>query len=295
LDCFQLISQSASSRPGKRCVELLCLVNTDIQLARALGPPTSSPSSPTVMFRRSSYASVAAGNASASGQSQGITPTRSGAFSHLANPNSLTSSHSAHQAINHSRHHSRNADADGHQNSMSTSWGRPAPLPSYSSQFGYLNGFGGAGQDGPLASSFFVPSYLRGSRYAERLEEAHKAKVTAQREYRSNHSSNAGSLSTSSSSVNLHKMVPSHRGLTHDIIERAPVFVDEPVAPWPTRWSETDKYAQMEILEDGRNAKFSGTQKTHDEAASVRADYPMPRQCGIYYYEVTVVSKGKDG
>ncbi|ORY16556.1 Ran-binding protein-like protein [Clohesyomyces aquaticus] len=248
------------------------------------------------MFRRSSYASVAAGNASGSGQSQGFTPTRSGAFAHLMNANSASGPHAAHQAINHSRHHSRNADADGHHSSMSTSWGRAAPLPSYSSQFGYLNGFGGAGQDGPSSSSFFVPSYLRGSKYAERLEEAHKAKVAAQREYRSNHSSNAGSLSTSSSSVNLHKMVPSHRGLTHDIIERAPVTVDEPVAPWPTRWSDTDKYPQLDVLEDGRNAKLSGSsQKMNDEAASVRADYPIPRQCGIYYYEVTVVSKGKDG
>ncbi|KAF2475981.1 ran-binding protein [Lindgomyces ingoldianus] len=247
------------------------------------------------MFRRSSYASVAAGSAAGSSQSQAFAPTRSGAFSHLVNTNSNSGPQAAHSSINHPRHQSRTIDADGHYNSMSTSWGRAAPLPSYSSQFGYLNGFGGAGQDGLASSSFFVPSYLRGSKYAEKLEEAHRAKMAAQREYRSNHSSNAGSLSTSSSSVNLHKMVPSHRGMTHDIIERAPVQVDEPIAPWPTRWSDTDKYAQLEVLEDGRNAKFSGTQKSHDEAASVRADFPMPRQCGIYYYEVTVVTKGKDG
>lgn len=142
---------------------------------------------------------------------------------------------------------------------------------------------------------FFVPSYLRGSKHAEKLHEAHKAKLAAQRDYRSTHSSNAGSLSTSSSSVNLHKMAPSHRGLTHDIIERAPAFADEPVASWPTRWNDGDKFLQMELDDAGRQAKFSGAQKTHDEAAAVRADFPMPRQCGIYYYEVTVMSKGKDG
>jgi hypothetical protein len=169
-------------------------------------------------------------------------------------------------------------------------------LPSYTSQFGYLNGYGGGLPDGPLPT-FFVPSYLSGSKHAENLEEVYKAKLAAhrEREYRSQHSSNTGSLSTSSSSVNLHKSAPSHRGMTHDVIERAPVFVDEPVAPWPTKWSDNDKYAQLEIEEGGRQAKFSGTQKPHDEAASVRADHPMPRQCGIYYYEVTVVSKGKDG
>jgi hypothetical protein len=71
--------------------------------------------------------------------------------------------------------------------------------------------------------------------------------------------------------------------------------VDEPVAPWPTRWNDADRFPQLELEDSGRQAKFSGTQKTHDEAASVRADFPMPRQCGIYYYEITVISKGKDG
>ncbi|KAF2246434.1 SPRY-domain-containing protein [Trematosphaeria pertusa] len=236
------------------------------------------------MFRRqSSYAAVASGNAGSSPSNP--VPARSGAFSHLANSGSHPHS------ITHPRH-SRSFDADGHHNSMSTSLGRSV-LPSYPGQFGYLNGYGGA-QDG-ATSAFFVPSYLRGSKHAEKLEEVHKARIAAQREYRSTHSSNAGSLSTSSSSANLHKMAPSHRGLSHDIIERAPIVVEEPVAPWPTRWSETEKFPQMEVDDNGRQAKFAGAQKGPDEAASVRADYPMPRQCGIYYYEVTVVSKGKDG
>ncbi|KAL1599396.1 hypothetical protein SLS59_006413 [Nothophoma quercina] len=175
---------------------------------------------------------------------------------------------------------------------MSTSWGRGGALPSYSSQTGHWQGLGGGAQDIP---PFFVPSYLRGSKHAEKLQEAYKAKLAAQREFRSQHSSNAGSLSTSSSSANLRKAA-SHYPMTHEVIERAPVFVDEPVSPWPTRWNDSDKFAQLDIEDGGRQAKFTGTtQKTHDEAASVRADSAMPRQCGIYYYEVTVVSKGKDG
>lgn len=232
--------------------------------------------------RRPSWAHVAAGSA---GSNQSIqAPTRSGAFAHQ-----FSSSTTPH-AISHNRH-SRSIDADGH-NSMSTSWGRGGPLPSYSTQPGHWQGLGGSAQDVP---PFFVPSYLRGSKHAEKLQEAYKAKLAAQREHKSTHSSNAGSLSTSSSSVNLHKTAASHRGLTHEIIERAPVFVDEPVAPWPTRWNDADKFAQLEIEDNGRLAKSSGTQKTHDEAAAVRADFPMPRQCGIYYYEITVISKGKDG
>ena len=237
------------------------------------------------MFRRSSYASVAAGNSS---QPPHAAPTRPGAFSHLAN-------NANHSSASHSRHHSRSVDIDGHNN-MSASWGRPSALPSYTSQFGYLNGYNGPVPDAPVPP-FFVPSYLRGSKHAENVEKVHKARVAAhrEREYRSAHSSNAPSLSTSSSSVNLHKSPPSYRGMTHDVIERTPILADEPVAQWPTRWSDTDRYAQLDIEENGRAAKFSGAPKPHDEAASVRADYPMPRQCGIYYYEVTVVSKAKDG
>lgn len=185
---------------------------------------------------------------------------------------------------------SRAMDAEGSHNGASASWGRAGTLSSYS------HPWIGAGLDDPKMPTFFVPSYLKGSRHAERLEEAHKAKVAAQRDARSNHSSNAGSLSTSSSSINLHKLVPSHRGMTHDIIERAPAAVYEDVpAPLPSRWSQTDKYQGLDLTADGLEVRYSGMSKTHEEAAAVRADYPMPRECGIYYYEVTVASKGKEG
>ncbi|KAF1914301.1 CTLH/CRA C-terminal to lish motif domain-containing protein [Ampelomyces quisqualis] len=216
--------------------------------------------------RRSSYAAVASGSTGSNQPHAGT--TRSGAFSHLT---SL----------------SRSMDADALHNSMSTSWANP----SVSGQSGHWQGLGGTLQDMP---PFFVPSYLRGSKHAERLQDTHRARLAAQREHKSTHASHAGSLSTSSSSVNLHKMAPSHRGLAHEIVERAPVVVDEP-APWPTRWNDGDKFAQLDIDDNGRQAKFSGSQKTHDEAAAVRADFPMPRQCGIYYYETTVISKGRDG
>ncbi|KAL5117285.1 hypothetical protein ACEQ8H_004844 [Pleosporales sp. CAS-2024a] len=229
--------------------------------------------------RRSSYAAVASG--STGGHASHPTPTRAGAFSHLLN----SASAAAHPVSHHRL--SRSIDADGHHSAMSTSWTRP----SYAAQPGHWQGLGGTMQDMP---PFFVPSYLRASRHAEKLQALHKAKLAAQRDYKPTPSSTAGSLSTSASSVNLHKTVPSYRGLAHDIIERTPVFVDEP-APWPTRWNEGDKALQLDVEESGRQVRYSGAQKTHDEAASVRADFAMPRQCGIYYFEVTVISKGRDG
>ncbi|KAF2753113.1 SPRY-domain-containing protein [Pseudovirgaria hyperparasitica] len=147
-----------------------------------------------------------------------------------------------------------------------------------------------------MTSTFFIPSYLKGSRHAERLEEAYKAKVRIGRDGRSDPSSNPGSLSTSSSSVNLHKMVPSHRGMTHEIVERVPVIVEGPVAPLPSRWNDADKHheillKQPEGLDVQLNSVLKGPQ---DEGAAIRTDHPMPRACGIYYYEVTVQSRGKE-
>lgn len=40
---------------------------------------------------------------------------------------------------------------------------------------------------------------------------------------------------------------------------------------------------------------FAGHGKTHKDAASVRATYPIPPACGLYYFEVKIVSKGRDG
>lgn len=40
---------------------------------------------------------------------------------------------------------------------------------------------------------------------------------------------------------------------------------------------------------------FSGHGKTPKDAASVRATHPIPAACGIYYFEVKIVSKGRDG
>ncbi|KAF1971686.1 Ran-binding protein-like protein [Bimuria novae-zelandiae CBS 107.79] len=240
------------------------------------------------MFRRGSYAQVASGSTGTT-QPNSI-PSQSGQFVRLSNSGSIMLG----TGILGQSHHARSIDADGYHASMSNSLGRSGPAPSYTSQMSHMGGYG-ALQDGG-APTFFVPSYLQGSRYAEKLEEEHKARIAAYREQRSSNSSNAASLSTSSSSVNLHKPGHSYRGLAHEIIERAPSFVDEPIVSWPTRWDERDKYPQMEVEEDGRLAKFAGAGKSaHDEAAAIRADHPMPRQCGIYYYEVTVVSKGRDG
>lgn len=64
----------------------------------------------------------------------------------------------------------------------------------------------------------------------------------------------------------------------------------------PSVWSEKDRMATIEILGDGSEVKFIGPSKgTEQDAASVRSDHPMPKQCGIFYYEIEILSRGKDG
>lgn len=40
---------------------------------------------------------------------------------------------------------------------------------------------------------------------------------------------------------------------------------------------------------------FAGVGKSHSDAASVRTANPIPPACGLYYFEVKIISKGRDG
>ncbi|KAJ5605133.1 hypothetical protein N7510_010287 [Penicillium lagena] len=158
----------------------------------------------------------------------------------------------------------------------------------------FPHGLGGLATDN---SSFFTPSYLRNSRYMSRLDAAHRAKLAAlQRETASSASASNPPLSASSSHVHLPRMVPSHRGMAYEIIEKEPPATTDQTMPLPTQWSASDKYAGLEISNNGLDVRYTGPVNKHDhEAAALRADHPMPPQCGIYYFEVKIESKPKEG
>ena len=229
------------------------------------------------------------------------------------------------------QHMGSSGNASGIPVVMDSTWGRPTGYPYSTGAFpmGSIPGqsatsgmslggawaglagamsLGGGREEAERIPTFFMPSYLRGSRHARRLEEAHERRLVASREAgtgtsgaggtRSGHSSNAPSLSTSSSSLNVHKMVPSHRGMTHDIIERAPsIGMSEDIpSPLPSRWQNQEGVQGIDLLNAQMEARYSGLTKANaDEAAGVRSEVHVPRECGIFYYEVTVGSKQKDG
>lgn len=154
---------------------------------------------------------------------------------------------------------------------------------------------------GGSPDSFFVPSYLRGSGYMAKLEEAHKKKQLALKEAAQNTQGHAGALPSSGSGISLHGSKlppPSYRGMTHEVIEKPPVFEDDDsISPVPTCWNKDDKFPGLEVLAGGQEVKYSGVTNSNErdhDACSIRADHPMPVQCGLYYYEVTILSKRRE-
>ena len=131
----------------------------------------------------------------------------------------------------------------------------------------------------------------------ERLADRHRARAAAHKGQRSGRSSIA-SLSRSTSSANLHKIVPSHRGMTYEIQERPfrPTQDEEVLPELPSHLSASAKAGGIELAPDGSEAKFNGPVKDRntDEGFAVRADLPMPRAVGVYYYEITVLSKARE-
>ncbi|KAK6951060.1 hypothetical protein Daesc_007589 [Daldinia eschscholtzii] len=142
----------------------------------------------------------------------------------------------------------------------------------------------------------FTPSYLDGSDYIRKLQEARKAKQ-AQKEVQ--HQAGAGlpaGITTTGALAN--KPAASHLGMTYDLIERAPPVEDEmTVPPLPTKWNKDDKQGSLEVLADGLEVKYASGRNTREqehEACAIRADHPMPWQAGLYYFEVTLLSRRRD-
>lgn len=71
--------------------------------------------------------------------------------------------------------------------------------------------------------------------------------------------------------------------------------VNEDEAPLPRCWSTKDKFNYIGLSQNNLRVHYKGVGKTHKDAASVRALHPIPAACGIYYFEVKVISKGRDG
>ncbi|KAI1104469.1 SPRY-domain-containing protein [Jackrogersella minutella] len=144
--------------------------------------------------------------------------------------------------------------------------------------------------------NFFTPSYLRDLSYMQKLEEAHKAKRAQKETQQQSTSTLPAGITTTGSLTN--KTPATHLGMTYDLIERAPAVEDDiPVPPLPSKWNKDDKHGALEVLADGQEVRYAasrGSREQDHESCAIRADHPMPWQAGIYYFEVTLLSRRRD-
>ncbi|CEJ94716.1 hypothetical protein VHEMI10231 [[Torrubiella] hemipterigena] len=179
-----------------------------------------------------------------------------------------------------------------------SSWRPSGSLPSFSRAFDMfmpVEDMDNASQE--PEDKFFVPTYLESSTYMQRLREAHRAKLIARKEAK-----RTSAVSPSTGGMHLRSAslpTGSHRGMSHVVIERpTPKDDDEDVLlPLPTQWSRDDVAAGLDIQTDGLGLKFPDSKSHHErehEACAVRTDHHIPPQCGIYYFEVQILSGKRD-
>ncbi|KAK2594086.1 hypothetical protein QQS21_008189 [Conoideocrella luteorostrata] len=169
--------------------------------------------------------------------------------------------------------------------------GSGGSLPSFSRGFNmFMSPIDADGAEIGADDAFFVPSYLSDSTYVRKLKEAHRSKMQIRTEMKL--SSPIGTQSTAPGFPQQPLPAGSHRGMSHNVIERPPPFEeDDSMAPLPSRWNKDDMWGPIEVLPDGREVKYTGSRNPNErdhEASAVRADHYMPPQCGIYYYEVAI-------
>src|SRR5436190_11996790 len=136
-------------------------------------PPTSYPSGPSISSipRRSSYASVASGTPAASSQSVNH-PAWSGALSNLVSTTPSNSYPPPYQSDSRLHRYPSGLEAEMQANGgvgLGSGWRRATPMPSYSRRFSTTSDNGGL-LHGPLSTNqFFIPSYLKNSKYLAQL------------------------------------------------------------------------------------------------------------------------------
>jgi hypothetical protein len=156
------------------------------------------------------------------------------------------------------------------------------------------SGFGSSARE---LDDYFIPSYLQHSRYAQQLEREHKARLAEMSRARSaSNPPTAPRGPSTAGNTGSGSRLAAHRGITADVVERPPKMSDDTPPPLPSKWNMMDRNnTSVDIYNNGLDAKFTGPPRGHDDAAVVRADHPMPKVGGIYYFEIQVLSKGREG
>ncbi|CAG9799185.1 unnamed protein product [Chironomus riparius] len=78
-------------------------------------------------------------------------------------------------------------------------------------------------------------------------------------------------------------------------LDRFKILYPNVTEPLPLCWSSTEKNNSIGLSNGNLRVHYKGVGKSHNDAASVRTNCPIPASCGLYYFEVKIISKGRDG
>ena len=71
--------------------------------------------------------------------------------------------------------------------------------------------------------------------------------------------------------------------------------VDEKDMPLPWSWSTQDWCTGIGLSQNNLRTHYKESGKSPKDAAAVRTRCSIPSACGLYYFEVKFISKGRDG
>ncbi|KAK9377180.1 concanavalin A-like lectin/glucanase domain-containing protein [Lipomyces chichibuensis] len=169
---------------------------------------------------------------------------------------------------------------------------------------------------GRPANEFFVPKYLGSTCYADCVANSVAvAQLASQRAAQTRGSPGSSTTSSrsafglldgettprlynySDSSKHSYLVRGSSGFQAFDLQESIPANPGDVPPHLPSCWSSEGVSQSMEIFGDMLEVKFAGppAKGNEQEAAAVRANHPIPPQCGLFYFEVEVLSRGKDG
>ncbi|OLY80553.1 Ran-binding protein 9 [Smittium mucronatum] len=63
----------------------------------------------------------------------------------------------------------------------------------------------------------------------------------------------------------------------------------------PTCMAKSDSSHNLQVLDDRLTLKYTGSGNDDKDSGMVRSNWPMPQTTGVFYYEIKVDSKGKNG
>ncbi|CAO3642565.1 unnamed protein product [Cunninghamella blakesleeana] len=141
------------------------------------------------------------------------------------------------------------------------------------------------------------PPYLKHTHYAELVREQYQYKLHKRYDTLSTTSTTSknGNDPNHHSLSNNHSLNKKQDDAMISIEDHSNEILNDLDLRLPTFWSKADKSNYLEIDKNGLEVKYIGPGKQEEHAGTVRSNFPMRPQCGIYYFEIYVKSKGDDG